>query len=163
MLILKIIFCLRSMQYAALLVAFLCEATTYPVFIQNSIHIETIILVYFAVILATNKKLSVTLPTILLLISSVITSRIVGLSSFLILVGAFVHCKFFVANDRAKNSIKKPTHASVIATFSILFFAISIVKIITLYSFGYTVSPLLEFFTYIINIAIFIIITVCIL
>lgn len=151
------------MQYAALLVAFLCEATTYPVFIHNSIHIESIILVYFAVILATNKKFSVTLPTIVLLASSIITSRIVGLSSFLILVGAFVHYQFFVANDRAKSSIKKPTYSSVIAEFSALFLLMSIVKIITLYSFGYTVSPLLEFFTYIINIAIFIILTICIL
>ena len=151
------------MQYVALLVAFLCEATAYPVFIQNSIHIESIILAYFAIIITTNKKVSVTIPTILLLISSILTSRIAGLSSFLIFIGAFAHHQFFIVSERSKFSVKKPTHVSAISTFSILFLVMSIVKIIILYSFEYPVSPLLEFFTYIINIAIFIILTICVL
>jgi len=151
------------MQYVALLVAFLCEMTAYPTFIKNSPHIESVTLVYFVIILATNKKVSVISPAILLIISSIVTARIAGLSSFLILVGAFVHYQFFVANERSKFTIKKPTYASAILGFSMLFLIISIVKIVILYSFGYSISPLLELFTYIINIAIFIILTICVL
>jgi hypothetical protein len=151
------------MQYVALFVAFLCEMTAYPTFIKNSLHIESITLTYFVIILATNKKVSVIFPVILLIISSIVTARIAGLSSFLILVGAFAYYQFFVANERSKFTIKKPTYASAIIGFSILFLIISIVKIVILYSFGYSISPLLEFFTYIINIAIFIILTICVL
>ena len=151
------------MQYVALLVAFLCEMTAYPIFIKNSLHIESVTLVYFTTILATNKKVSAIFPTILLIISSIVTAKIAGLSAFLLLVGAFVHYQFFVANERSKSSIKKPTYASAIVWFSILFLLMSILKMIVLYLFGYSISPLLEFFTYIINIAIFIILTICVL
>lgn len=151
------------MQYIALLVAFLCEMTVYPIFIKNPIHIESIILVYFTIILATNKRISVAYPVILLLISSVVTAGVAGLTSALVLIGAFIHYRFFVVTERSRISVKKPTQASVLASFSLIFFIMSILKMIILYTFGYSISPLLEFFTYIINIAIFIILTICVL
>lgn len=151
------------MRYIALLVAFLCEMTVYPIFIKNPIHVESILLGYFVIILATNKKVSVAYPVVLLLISSVVTAQIVGLASVLVLIGTLVHHQLFVVTERSRSLMKKPTHASVIAKFSIIFFIISLLKIIILYSFGYSISPLLEFFTYIINIAIFIILIVCVL
>lgn len=151
------------MRYLALLVAFLCEMTVYPVFIKNPIHIESVILVYFTILLALNQRVSVIIPAILLLVSSVLTAQISGLSSLLLLIATLVNHKFFVTTERTRTSVKKPTHASVITRFMLLFLIISVIKVLMLYSFGYSTSLLLEFFTYIINIAIFIILIVCVL
>ncbi len=151
------------MHYLAILIAFLCETTVYPKFIKTSIHIESITITYFIIILATQKRMPVLYPTILLFISSILTAKIAGLNSLLLLVGAVFHNRFFLARERSKPFIAKPNQSSAIAMFCIIFLIMNIVKLSILALFGYSISPSLEILSYIINFAIFVILTVCVL
>ena len=151
----------NKMQYIFIFIAFLCEITVNPLFIKTPFSIESIFIAYFAVIILMQKKIPVVIPALLLIISSIITGEIPALNSFILLISSFLYCKIFLTRKQAKSYIVKPKQSSSIGIFMIILLIATLLKILILSIFGYTIVTQSEIFSYIFNSAIFIILTIC--
>ena len=154
------------MQYIALLLAFLCEITIRPAYIVSTITVETITIVYFIILLRTQKTVTVLLPALLICVANFITGEVLGLQSTLLMVVILLYHQVFVNHQ---HRLKNPLHAKQkfgmqrsISIFAFLFGIITVIKALILHLFGYNVSLTTEFFYFLLNTFIFITLALCI-
>jgi hypothetical protein len=154
------------MQYIALLLAFLCEITIRPAYIVSTITVETITIVYFIILLRTQKNVTVLLPAILICIANFIAGKVLGLQSTLLMVVIFLYYHIFVNNQRRLQSTlhakQKFSMKQSVSIFSFLFGITTVMKALILHLFGYNVLLTSEFFYFLLNTFIFVTLALCI-
>lgn len=153
------------MQYIAFLFSFLVEITFKPTYIVSFIEIEPTIIAFYLIAFL-NKKPSVTIPTIMLLISSTVTYKIIGLQSFVLVFSYFIHNSFFaesykINNNKQGSSQQHSNNLKKYIVFFITFVIITLMRDMIVYIINSQISILHSIIYTFLNFSIFCIISLC--